>query len=211
VTDPDTAIDPDAAVDDGPTSVDEQASIDPEAPAPPARTRPAWLLPLAASLVLAALLVGAVVVAVQRQQLADERDDRREIERVSGELATALLTYDADHLDASRDRVLARATGKFRKEYEAAFDGGLRTLITETKASSQGTVTDIFVSDIEDDAASAIVVANAVANGTGGRRASLGSYIQLDLVQVGGRWRVDGVTNLTFNGGGATTPTTAGN
>jgi hypothetical protein len=128
---------------------------------------------------------------------------------VSGELATALLTYDFEHLDASRDRVLARATGKFRKEYEAAFDGGLRTLITETKAKSRGTVTDIFVSDIDDRTASTIVVANAVADGTAGRRASLASYIQLDLVEVGGRWRVDGVTNLTFNqgaGGGAGTP-----
>jgi hypothetical protein len=109
-----------------------------------------------------------------------------------------LLTYDFEDLDTSRDRVLARSTGKFRKEYEDAFESGLRTLLTETKATSQGTVTDIYVSRIEDSAASTIVVANAVADGTGGRRASLSSYIQLDLVEVGGRWRVDGVTNLTF-------------
>ena len=54
------------------------------------------------------------------------------------------------------------------------------------------------MSDISDNAASTIVVANAVADGAAGRRASLASYIQLDLVEVGGRWRVDGVTNLTF-------------
>jgi Mce-associated membrane protein len=176
-----------------------------------ASKRRPWLLPLLAALVLAALLAVAVVAAVQRQQLAAERDDRKEIERVSGELATALLTYDFEHLDATRQRVLARATGKFRKEYQAAFDGGLTTLLTETKATSRGTVTDIYVGDIEDKSASVIVVANAVADGTAGRRASLGSYIQLDLVEVGGRWRVDGVTNLTFNSGASTTPTTAGN
>lgn len=131
------------------------------------------------------MLVVAVIATVQRQELAAERDDRREIERVSGELAAALLTYDFEDLDASRDRVLARSTGKFRKEYEEAFESGLRTLLTEIQASSRGTVTDIFVGDIDDSAASSI---------------------QLDLVEVGGRWRVDGVTNLTFGRDSAAAP-----
>lgn len=185
-----------------PRSADEPGS---PAAAPPRRS---WLGPAIAFVVLLAVLTVAVVAAVQRQELAAERDDRREIERVSGELAAALLTYDFEDLDASRDRVLARSTGKFRKEYEEAFESGLRTLLTETKASSRGTVTDIFVGDIEDSTASSIVVANAVADGTSGRRASLASYIQLDLVEVGGRWRVDGVTNLTFGrDSGAAQPT----
>lgn len=181
-------------------AADEAPATEEPAPAvaPAAADRRRWLGPLAAFLVLLAVLVVAVVATVQRQELAAERDDRREIERVSGELAAALLTYDFEDLDASRDRVLARSTGKFRKEYEDAFESGLRTLLTETQASSRGTVTDIFVGDIDDSAASSIVVANAVADGTSGRRASLASYIQLDLVEVGGRWRVDGVTNLTF-------------
>ena len=175
---------------------DERAG---EAPAPAVRpSNRRWLGPLLLFLAALAVLATAVVATVQRQALAAERDDRKEIERVSGELATALLTYDFEDLDASRDRVLARSTGKFRKEYEDAFESGLRTLLTETKATSRGTVTDIYVSEIDDSAASTIVVANAVADGTAGRRASLSSYIQLDLVEVGGRWRVDGVTNLTF-------------
>jgi hypothetical protein len=177
----------------------DEADAETEEPAPagdPRSTRPWWI---AATAMLFAAVVGlALFAASQRAELAEERDDRREIERVSGELATALLTYDYENLDASRDRVLARATGKFRKEYESAFESGLQTLLTETKATSRGTVTDIFVGDIEDSTASTIVVANAVADGTAGRRASLASYIQLDLVEVGGRWRVDGVTNLTF-------------
>lgn len=169
-----------------------------DAPAPaPVRSTKAWWIAATAVLFVAAVAL-ALVAASQRATLAAERDDRREIERVSGELATALLTYDYEDLEASRDRVLARATGKFRKEYESAFESGLKTLLTETKATSKGTVTDIYVSAIEDSTASTIVVANAVADGTAGRRASLASYIQLDLVEVGGRWRVDGVTNLTF-------------
>lgn len=199
-----TDVEEPAANDEAPAAGEAEA----EAEVAGARRR-GWIGPLALFLAVLGVLSVAVVATVQRQELAAERDDRAEIQRVSGELATALLTYDFEHLDASRDRVLARATGKFRKEYEAAFDGGLRTLITETKAKSRGTVTDIFVSDIDDRTASTIVVANAVADGTAGRRASLASYIQLDLVEVGGRWRVDGVTNLTFNQGargGAGTP-----
>ena len=161
-----------------------------------AASRAGWMAATAVLFVAAVVL--ALVAANQRAALTAERDDRKEIERVSGELATALLTYDYEDLEASRDRVLSRATGKFRKEYESAFESGLKTLLTETKATSKGTVTDIFVSDVEDSTASSIVVANAVADGTAGRRASLASYIQLDLVEVGGRWRVDGVTNLTF-------------
>jgi Mce-associated membrane protein len=199
------------------SDVDSPADAAPEIDSGPADAVPAaasgaprrWIVPAAVFVLVLVVLVVAVVATVQRQELAAERDDRQEIERVSGELAAALLTYDFEDLDASRDRVLARSTGKFRKEYEDAFESGLRTLLTETKATSRGTVTDIFVGDIEDSTASSIVVANAVADGTSGRRASLASYIQLDLVEVDGRWRVDGVTNLTFgrdSGGAQATP-----
>lgn len=186
----------------------EEPTADPPPTTAPSRDRSGRLGLVAAFLAVLAVLVIAVVATVQRQELAAERDDRQEIERVSGELAAALLTYDFEDLDASRDRVLARSTGKFRKEYEDAFESGLRTLLTETKASSRGTVTDIFVGEIDDATASSIVVANAVADGTSGRRASLASYIQLDLVEVGGRWRVDGVTNLTFGRDSAPAPAT---
>lgn len=182
------------AVDDAPATTD-RGDDDTVANAPASR-RPWWIV--ATAVLSVAVVALALVAASQRATLTAERDDRREIERVSGELATALLTYDYEHLDASKERVLSRATGKFRKEYESAFEGGLKTLLTETKATSKGTVTDIFVSDIDSATASSIVVANAVADGTAGRRANLASYIQLDLVEVKGHWRVDGVTNLTF-------------
>ena len=192
-------------------SILRRVSVDAAAEAadPHKTSRRWWVLPALLFVAVFALLVTSVVATVQRQELAAERDDRREIERVSSELAAALLTYDFEDLDASRDRVLSRSTRKFRKEYEEAFEAGLRALLTETRATSRGTVTDIYVSDIRDATASTIVVADAVADGTGGRRASHASYIQLDLVEVGGRWRVDGVTNLTFGRDSAGTTETA--
>jgi Mce-associated membrane protein len=146
-------------------------------------------------------LAASLVAASSRAELDRERRERKEIEQVAGGLATALLTFDHSDLDATKQRVLSFATGKFRREYEQAFDGGLRTLLTETKATSRGTVTSIYVGDVDDGTAGAIVVADAVADGTAGRRRTLASYIQLDLVKVDGRWRVDGVTDLNFGSG----------
>jgi Mce-associated membrane protein len=140
----------------------------------------------------------AVLAAVLASKLESERSRHHDVEEVAGRFATALLTYDHEHLDDAKRRVLALSTGKFRREYEQAFTAGLDVLIRETKATSSGTVTDVFVGGVEQDTASAIVVANAVSEGTAGTRRSVASYIQLELVRVSGAWRVDGVTNLNF-------------
>ncbi|HVF75763.1 MAG TPA: hypothetical protein VM938_11995 [Acidimicrobiales bacterium] len=162
---------------------------------------------LAACVALFVLSVAlAALAAVLASRLESERSRRNDVEEVAGRFATALLTYNHENLDESRERVLALSTGKFREEYEQAFKGGLDVLIKETKATSAGTVTDIFIGPVEDNTAKAIVVANATTEGTTGTRRSVASYIQLVLVHVGGEWRVDGVTNLNFGQG--TTPTT---
>ena len=182
---------------------------DDEQPGPePARAR-RWPV-VAAAVLFAVALAASLLAASTRAELNRERDDRKEIEQVAGGLAAALLTFDHTDLDATKRRVLSFATGKFRREYEQAFDGGLRTLLTETKATSTGTVTSIYVGEIADGSAGAIVVADAVADGTAGRRRTFASYIQLDLVKVDGRWRVDGVTDLNFGSGAGSAAPSAG-
>ncbi|HEX9968852.1 MAG TPA: hypothetical protein VGB03_01840 [Acidimicrobiales bacterium] len=161
-----------------------------------ARTRRRLAVACAALFVLSVGL--ALLSAVLATRLESERSRTDEVEEVSGRFATALLTYSHDHLDQAKERVLALSTGKFRREYEQAFANGLDTLIKETKATSSGTVTDVFVGAVDGDTASAIVVANAVSEGTSGTRRTVASYIQLELVRVSGEWRVDGVTNLNF-------------
>lgn len=155
------------------------------------------LVALAAGLFVASVALAALA-AVLATRLEAERAGHRDVEQVAGQFAEALLTYDFNNLEAAKRRVLSLSTGKFRKEYEQAFAGGLDVLLQETKATSTGTVTDVFVGSIEDGSATAIAVANAVAEGTAGTKRTVASYIQLDLVRVGGRWRVDGVTNLNF-------------
>lgn len=198
-----------------PAAVDEPDAHPPTAtPAPatgtgtgtgPIRTRRRGLVALAAGLFVVSVAL-AVLAAVLATRLEAERSGHRDVEQVAGRFAEALLTYDFNDLAAAKQRVLSLSTGKFQKEYEQAFAGGLDVLLKETKATSTGTVTDVFVGPIEDDTATAIAVANAVAEGTSGTKRTVASYIQLDLVRVGGRWRVDGVTNLNFGRDAAPVP-----
>jgi hypothetical protein len=176
--------------------------VEPEAP----RKR-RGLLVLCAVLFAGTLGFGALAAA-STAKLNSERHDRAQVQDVSGRFAAALLTYDYNDLDGAKRRVLALSTGKFRKEYEQAFSGGLDVLFKETKATSAGTVTDVFVGLVENGTVTTIAVVDAVARGTAGNRRLVSSYIQLQLVKVGGQWQVDGVTNLNLAAAGDSTGTT---
>jgi hypothetical protein len=156
---------------------------------------------VAAGLLVVATFFG-VMAARFNSQLHDERNERDDVQAVAARMATALLTYDYRDLDASKERVLADATGRFKKEYEQAFTTSLAVLIKETKAQSKATVTDLFVSDVAEGAAGALVVVSSERKGVGGSVPAATSYIQLDLVKVNGAWKVDNVTNLNFTAAG---------
>ena len=179
------------------------ADVDPGGPSPASRRARGLLIACIALFVLSVGL--GILTAVLASKLDREVATRDDVEETAGRFATALLTYHHEDLERSKQAVLDLSTGKFRREYEQAFNGGLDVLITETKATSEGTVTDVFVSDVEEDTATAIVVADVRVTGTAGERRGASSYIQLELVRVAGRWRVDGVTNLNFGQNG--TPT----
>jgi Mce-associated membrane protein len=139
----------------------------------------------------------AALAAVQSSRLHRERADRQDVTSVAGRFATALLTYDYRNLPAAKARVLALSVGKFRQEYEQAYSGGLDVLITQTKAISQVTVTHLYVGEIAGGHAEAVIVVNQTSTGTTGTHPAIDQYVQLDLVRVSGRWKVDNVTNLT--------------
>jgi hypothetical protein len=187
---------PVAEVDAGPEVVE----------APPATRLPVWSLILMAALLIVA--VGASVIAANadasRRRAAN---DRAAVADTSGRLATALSTYDYRSFDATKQRVLRLATGSFAGEYEKAV-GALASLITETKATSEATVSDVFVGEIADGKARSIVVVEIRGTGLAGPRVSVDNYVELSLVKVEGVWKVDGVSNLNL--GVASTPTAGG-
>ena len=159
-------------------------------------------------------VVAAVFAAQQHHQLQQSKDARAGVEQVASRFASAVLTYDYRDLDKTKTAVLALSTGKFQTDYEQNF-GGLSALFTTTKGQSTATVKDVFVSGIQNDTATAIVVLDERGQGTSGQRLNVDWYLRLSLVKVKGNWRVDDLINLNFAGQGASpvptqsTPTTA--
>jgi hypothetical protein len=152
----------------------------------------------ATSVVLGILLAGA------------EGDDAlEELRRTAGSFGETLVSYDYRDPEAHRDAVLAFATGSFREEYEDAFDQGLGAVITEVQAVSKGFVKDVYVTSVDEERAQAIVVVDIEHDGTSGPSTLFDVYFRLTMVEVGGRWKVDQVTDLNFDAGGGAPPTGA--
>ena len=142
-------------------------------------------------------VVAVIFAAQQHRQLQQSRDARSGVEQVASRMTSALLTYDYRDLDKTKRAVLGLATGKFRTDYDQNF-GGLASLFTTTKGQSTATVKDVFVSGIDHDTATAIVVFDERTQGTSGQHLNVDLYLRLSLVKVKGQWRVDDVSNLNF-------------
>lgn len=174
----------------------QEPAPDEEAPKPVSRTA------FRAAVVLAIVFFVGTVVAVifaaqQHRELQRSKDARAGVEQIASRMTSALLTYDYRDLDKTKKAVLALASGKFRTDYDQNF-GGLSSLFTTTKGQSTATVKDVFVSGIENNTATAIVVFDERTQGTSGQHLNTDLYLRLSLVKVNGQWRVDDVTNLNF-------------
>ena len=175
-------------------------SDDPTGP----RRSPAFILVTSLAVAL------AVAVAVLAVLLAGDEESAgriEEVRRAAGTFGEALVTYDYHDPEAHRDAVLALSTGSFRDEYQDAFEQGLSEVITEVEAVSTGFATDIYVSELGEADAQAIVVLDVEVTGVAGPRTQRDLYIRLTFVEVGGEWKVDQVTDLNFDPGSVTTTT----
>lgn len=175
-----------------------------EAPAPetPAPERsPEWRrarrLTVACAVLFALTAALAVVAATLYARLDEERNRTDEVERVAGQFAAAVASYDYRNLDTAKRDVLALSTGAFRKDYEAKF-GDLKTVLEATKASSTTTVKEVYLGPVEGDQATAFVVVDLEVQGSSGRRQLVNEYLELSLVRVRAGWRVDNVRNLNL-------------
>lgn len=152
----------------------------------------AVLVPLVLVLVAGLAAVGWWHAADRGRSL----DERAAVEEVARGFAVALLSYDHRELDEAPERLASLVTPRFASTYVTALEDGLHGAIAEVDASSVGTVREVFVSDVDAGTARAIVVADAEVAATTGTRTLEGAYLELDLAQVDGRWRVDGLTSL---------------
>ncbi|MGK2948148.1 MAG: hypothetical protein ACSLFP_06215 [Acidimicrobiales bacterium] len=177
----------------------EPAGPDDDAAAPEEPKRAGFVLAVSMAVLFAVVAAGLALLLAGREGADARVDDVRE---AAGEFGAALVTYDHRQPEVHRDQVLALATGSFRTEYEDAFDRGLGDIISEVEAISEGFVDDVYVSDLDEERAEAIVVVDIEHDGAGGPRSLFDVYFLLALVEVDEQWKVDQVTDLNFDAGG---------
>ncbi|MFV2173065.1 hypothetical protein ACFHW2_24730 [Actinomadura sp. LOL_016] len=160
------------------------------------RERRGRLVRAAGVLVLAAAVGTAGLQWYRADQAAREDSARRAVEEQAGEFGQALLSYDHRHLQDARNRVLGLASEDFAKTYDVAFTGGLEGVITKLKADASATVRSVYLGDVDESTARAIVVLDSEVRSSAGTRRVLGSHLDMRLVRKDGRWRVTEVTSI---------------
>jgi Mce-associated membrane protein len=197
------------------TDADTTSEIDAAEPAPeaeleshtepdraPSRTLMRSLAVLAIVFFVTTVALGIVAASVYNS-LHRERDDRDAVRRAASTFAGRLLTFDYRKPDELQKAVRAMSTDRFAREYDRAFPG-LKELITAGQTTSAGSVTDVYLGDVDSNGATVIAVVNTQTTGKAGPRTG-DFYMELDMAKASGRWKVDGFTNLNFSGGGAPT------
>ena len=163
--------------------------------------------------VLGLVALGAIVTAAalwtSRADLQDEVDRRDEVAAIAGRFAEVLLSYDHEDLDDSRRAVRDLATADFADEYVEAFDAGLGGQIESLEATSSARIREVFVSSSTGDTARAVVIADSEILSAAGSRATVGTYLDITLVRLDGRWQVDDVTSVA-NAGSRLSPVPGG-
>jgi Mce-associated membrane protein len=153
-----------------------------------------------------AALVFAVLGLQQRSKLQADQDQTSQIRDVSGRTIAALSSYDYQHLDQWKKSVLADATGSFQNQFQAGFSGFEQTYVAEHNRGT-GSIQGVWVGTADAGKASAVVLVQITVTSLTGTH-SLEPYVQVTLLKVAGRWRVDDVQATFDTSGGAGTGTT---
>lgn len=186
---------PGAALDADPAEA-HRGDAEPRDAATPRRRRlrgaAPWVL-----LVLA--LAVAVASTVQWRALAAAEEQREEVERTAATFILALTSWDAAQgMASTRDELRAAGTERFAGEVDELF-GTTEDLagLEEIEARSEGEVRRSFVQELDDDRASALVVASQrlTADVVEGEEIST-RYAEVELVLGDEGWLVDDVELL---------------
>jgi hypothetical protein len=162
---------------------------------------------------LAALLVLSLIFGGLQWRraagLQSEAGDRQAIATAATQLGTALLSYDYQDIDASRELLREWATEEFGESYEETLDAGLEQIIVSLEAVAEATVIEVYVTEVDGDEAKAIAVFDSEVRSQAGVRTLEGSYLEMELVRTDGRWLVSAVTAVAAAGDQLETPEVA--
>ncbi|MEV0592196.1 hypothetical protein [Nonomuraea cavernae] len=156
-----------------------------------------------AAMLVAALAATAVLQWVSANQAHDalarletERALRLEVSGAAASFGQSLLSYDYQDLQTTRSTLMAQATGDFLTTYDEAFGGAMAQVIVKLKAVSRATVREVYLSDVDEATAHAIVVVDQQVNTAEAIRSVTGSHLKVTLVKAKGVWKVQEVTVL---------------
>lgn len=145
--------------------------------------------------VLVAWLVAFAVwgsgAAPGRTPAEESAQELTEIRQAARAEALAFLTIDYRRMDEVTDRVLAGATGTFKKQYQSSVKA-LKQAAVSQDSVAKGYVKEIGIGAVDDDSATVFVSAGSkVRNkGTEGKVQDRTWRMRFDLTQTGDRWLV---------------------
>ncbi|MEV4572153.1 hypothetical protein AB0K16_02755 [Nonomuraea jabiensis] len=167
------------------------------------RVTRARVLGTLAAMLVAALAATAVLQWISasqaeaaRARLESERALRLEVSGAATAFSKALLSYDYQNLQSTRSTLAAQATGDFLATYDAAFGGAMAQVIVKLKATSQATVREVYLADVDEATAHAIVVVDQQVNTSEAIRSVKDSHLKISLVKEKGTWKIHDVTVL---------------
>jgi Mce-associated membrane protein len=161
-----------------------------------AARRLGWLTVALAALVVA-LLCAAVVLGLRWRDARAEQHRYDDVLAAARAETVAFTTLDYHNLNPSIDRVLAGATGGFKKQFAASREQ-LTSLSTRNKSVSKGRVLSAGVVSMDQDSARVAVVADSTVTNVNAPTPQPRHYrLALDLVLQDGQWRT---SDLQFVG-----------
>jgi hypothetical protein len=195
-----TAMGPgDAAPEQALTDVGEAPpSVDAPAPSEPRRPSPGFVVAVGLAVVffVSTVLLGVVAAGLKadKDELVDGKAD---VAAVAGRFVDALLSYDHRDPEGFRQGVLSLTAPPFSEQFEQAVIE-LEAAFAGLEAVSVPTIDEVFVAEVEDGSATAIVTYDRVLDGVGGERTESNLYVRLGLVERDAGWRVNDVVNLNL-------------
>jgi Mce-associated membrane protein len=140
----------------------------------------------------AATAAGAVKLSDHGQKTAL----RTQVLAAGRQIAVDFAVYDYRHIDADFSRVANESTGKFKSQFVTQ-SAGVRELIIKAKAVSKAEIAAEGLVEANSGHASVVVALDRTVTNTSapkGQRDSFG--LQIDLVNVNGKWLASGVKPL---------------
>jgi Mce-associated membrane protein len=146
------------------------------------------------------LIVLAVTTVLQGNRASDLRSkahDRTAAERVAGEFAEALFTFQSAKPTANLDRLKELATTSYKPRVDAARKVAVTDQVSgKQELTSTTHVTDVYLTEIDSDSAHAVTRGSWEVS-SGSERAALALYLRIDLKKQHGQWKVDSANGVT--------------